>query len=501
MSDLDTVRKAILGLQLGTPAMVAAAVSNLTGIPAPKGNKDTIDQLSDGYGKASGPTDTAALDLANASARELPEVWVGRTANLAGDVVVAVAEDVELAAAVFGRARTILATLADGITAAVKAHTSAQDPLRRAVDACEDNDWLTAKSYGTSAAELLASAITTAETAGTDAARDLRALTAQARAAVMDSGNLSDADRIVLAETSTGDGAQGQNIILTTDAADRAAARLDEMSETDRQKVTELLSNAKSPQERAYLMKTLAAGHSAEELTQFANTIHPYGDDPTWLREHLTPFTNTDNTTTASYKDGSWTQGGYPTCVASSTVMARAMVDPSYTLMLTTGNNPGDPASTSKEAFLSRLRDEQATLYDRGREEGSIIGDIGQFFGNDGMQTDEGEFVADQQIGAYTGKDYEHVVVDSEQSRREVLDDIYSAVDNGSPVPFQARDDDGGHQMMVIGHDGDRLQVYNPWGVISWISADDFVNGKIDNLPTEGQGTVPNRLYGVTLPR
>ncbi|MEV6214249.1 hypothetical protein [Nocardia sp. NPDC051833] len=491
MSDLETIGKAMAQLQIGSSMTVAAAVASLAGVPAPKGNAETIDQLSDGYGKAAGPTDMAALDVANASARELPEVWVGRTANVAGDVVVAVAEDVELAAAVFGRARTILATLAEGITTAKQSHTDAQDPLRRAIEACDDSDWMTAKSYGTSAAELLLSAITKAETAGTDAARDLRALTAQARAAVMDSGNLSDSDRMVLAETSTGDGAQGKNIILTTDAADRAAARLDQMSDTDRQKVTELLANAKSPQERAYLMKTLAAGHSADELTQFANTIHPYGDDTTWLREHLTPFTNSDSTISASYQDGSWTQGGYPTCVASSTVMARAMIDPSYTLMLTTGNNPSDPASTSKDAFLSRLRDEQATLYDHGRDEGSIIGDIGQFFGKDGMQTDEGEFIADEQIGAYTGKDYQHVELGDTQSRRDILDDIYSAVDNGSPVPFQARDSDGGHQMMVIGHDGDRIQVYNPWGVVSWISADDFVNGKSTTCPPTARARCP----------
>ncbi|MET9213219.1 MULTISPECIES: hypothetical protein [unclassified Nocardia] len=501
MSDLETIGKAMAQLQIGSSMTVAAAVASLAGVPAPKGNTETIDQLSDGYGKAAGPTDLAALDVANASARELPEVWVGRTANVAGDVVVAVAEDVELAAAVFGRARTILATLAEGITTAKQSHTDAQDPLRRAIEACDDSDWMTAKSYGTSAAELLLSAITKAETAGTDAARDLRALTAQARAAVMDSGNLSDSDRMVLAETSTGDGAQGKNIILTTDAADRAAARLDQMSDTDRQKVTELLANAKSPQERAYLMKTLAAGHSADELTQFANTIHPYGDDTTWLREHLTPFTNSDSTIFGQLPGWQLDPGRISHLCrlvdGDGSGNDRSLVHPDADHR----NNPSDPASTSKDAFLSRLRDEQATLYDHGRDEGSIIGDIGQFFGKEGMQTDEGEFIADEQIGAYTGKDYQHVELDDTQSRRDILDDIYSAVDNGSPVPFQARDSDGGHQMMVIGHDGDRIQVYNPWGVVSWISADDFVNGKIDNLPTDGKGKVPNQLEGVTLPR
>ena len=51
--------------------------------------------------------------------------------------------------------------------------------------------------------------------------------------------------------------------------------------------------------------------------------------------------------------------------------------------------------------------------------------------------------------------------------------------------------------MLIIGHDGDRLQVYNPWGYTVWVNEDDFVNGRLDSI---GNG-VPNEFTSVRLPR
>jgi len=55
---------------------------------------------------------------------------------------------------------------------------------------------------------------------------------------------------------------------------------------------------------------------------------------------------------------------------------------------------------------------------------------------------------------------------------------------------------DIGHQVLIIGHEGNMLQVYNPWGTVSWISEDDFVNGHMDKID---QGVPPN-VRGVNLP-
>lgn len=57
--------------------------------------------------------------------------------------------------------------------------------------------------------------------------------------------------------------------------------------------------------------------------------------------------------------------------------------------------------------------------------------------------------------------------------------------------------------MLIIGHDGDRREVYNPWGITSRITVDQFVNGHVGDMPgPDGnpQG-VPQNVDGVLLPR
>jgi hypothetical protein len=58
------------------------------------------------------------------------------------------------------------------------------------------------------------------------------------------------------------------------------------------------------------------------------------------------------------------------------------------------------------------------------------------------------------------------------------------------------RGDDSGRQMMIIGQEGDKLQIYNPWGFTTWVSEDDFINGNMagasdDRLPTPTSVRLP----------
>jgi hypothetical protein len=66
------------------------------------------------------------------------------------------------------------------------------------------------------------------------------------------------------------------------------------------------------------------------------------------------------------------------------------------------------------------------------------------------------------------------------EDRRAALTDVEHAVDVGKPVPVQVAGGGESRQMMLIGHQGDKLEVYNPWGEVAWISEDDFVNGHMD---------------------
>jgi hypothetical protein len=249
--------------------------------------------------------------------------------------------------------------------------------------------------------------------------------------------------------------------------------------------MTGLLAAAYSPEHRAYLLKTLAAGYAVDEVAGFDQLIAGHGDDPEWLREHLSPLSMdvenpTPGTQPSRFGAAEWQQGPLPTCVASSTVTARAQVDPLYALALTTGGHPGDPQFDNPAAFADRLRDEQVQVYDDGRDWWQ------KTVRSEGMTDEQSETIANEEIAPRTGASYEDVQTRDAASRASVLPQIERAVDEGRPVP----------QLLVIGHSGDRLQIYNPWGYTYWITEREFTDGHIDGIDPE----IPREPTAVRLP-
>ncbi|GAA0558584.1 hypothetical protein GCM10010172_47010 [Paractinoplanes ferrugineus] len=333
---------------------------------------------------------------------------------------------------------------------------------------------------------------------GRDLASVLRDNAGLARGRRLRDSPMSALDEIVVAEAGNNPLFQG-NGVLTLAQEERAAAAMSGLGDADRQRMMGLLGSSQSPEQRAYLMKMLAAGYSVDDVAKFNGMIAAHGADPRWLAEHLTPFTmDSDRRTGADGKqwntfDGAqWTQGQYPTCVASSTVAARAAVDPLYALQLTTGGHPGDPALDNPDAFAQRLREQQEQVYDDGRGWTQKLPVIG----SDGMSNDQSETIADEQIAPRTGASYRNVDMGGSDARYDRLPQIEQAVDEGYPVPVSTRGDEGGHQMMIVGHQGDQLQIYNPWGYTYWVSEDAFMAGDISN-GTEG---LPGKPMSVRLP-
>ncbi|WP_067508133.1 WXG100 family type VII secretion target [Actinoplanes sp. TFC3] len=193
----------------------------------------------------------------------------------------------------------------------------------------------------------------------------------------------------------------------------------------------ELIMSADSAPQRAYLLKASAAGYEGADLVAFAEAIAPH--DAGWLDQHLDPL--------------AWGQGPYPTCVAAATVTAHAEVDPVYALSIT--STPGE------------LRSEQQRVYDGGR---NWVQDV---LGLDGMTPGQSAQVANEEIAPHTGRRYEE-----RPFGPALLADIERAVDDGYPIPFIAAD----HELVVIGHTGDQLRIYNPWGSTYWISEQEFAD-------------------------
>jgi hypothetical protein len=470
-------------------------------------------QLADDHRSVERRLDEALAVLGEVRDRHLPTIWTGDTQVSARAALAAAERALHRAVVVAGRMARALDEHAVVVDAGDKRDRPAHSALARAHELVgqitlgpipDPGSYDGAVMYRAHhlAMDAMAERVG-AHTGVVEAARRLDALlydlAGQARLHRLAGSPLSPVDELLLADAGATDDSS-DTAILTASVAQRAAARFDALGEDERVRMRTLLSDAQGPEHRAYLMRALAAGYSVAELIRFDSRIRPYAADPRWLRAHLSPLdagqVSVSGTPDATEFDGHrWTQGDRPTCVAASTVIARAQVDPLYALRLTTGEHPGDPADDAGSAFAQRLRDEQQRVYDAGRPWYMELPVVGEW--TQGMTDGQSEAAADAEVGTRTGADYQDRDTDGADGRRAVLPDIERAVDAGDVVPFSTREGDTGHQMLVIGHEGDMLQVYNPWGYTVWVREDDFVAGRMDVVDAD----VPAEPVSVRLPR
>ncbi|KOU77633.1 peptidoglycan-binding protein [Streptomyces sp. MMG1533] len=489
-------------------------------VAAPEGDPATLETLGRTYRDQLDEVGDLYKRVDKVARKGLPEVWVGDTSVLAQDAVGAASRSVsEMADAFQGGARALLA-LSDAVKDAQQQDAAGRRTLNDArgglggrdgyldglIETDEEKQALAAaRSVAAAGADLMHKAAVAAHDAAGVAARDLNKWAAEARTGKMDTDELSAVDRLMLADASGVKGEAEYNEILTANELERSGRAMENLSPAERARMEKLMADASSPQEKAYLMKALAAGHGVGEVETFAGKIH--GKDPAWLQEHLSPITTQGdslddqgtkyngsnvNTDRQDFDSQGWTQGGdgqEGTCVASSTVTARAMVDPLYALELTGGpsGQEDDP-----DAFRQRLVDEQHRVHTEG--------DGGANWNSMGL--DGKTEVLNKEVSPDTGSAYELQEVRTADARRDALPEIEKAVAEGKPVPIgvEGHDDNGkrsGHAMMIIGQEGDMLQIYNPWGTTTWVSEDDFVNGGMAKASNDG---LPN-AYAVHLPQ
>ncbi|MFF4926135.1 MULTISPECIES: hypothetical protein [unclassified Kitasatospora] len=470
------------------------AVHDALQLPAPKGDSGKLGELAAAYNTASGRLDQIQMTVTQVGSQQLPDAWTGQVGEKAAEVVKASADDLGRCRDALGKGRDQLKTLAGALSEAQVLHGQGHAPLAEALKLLhditvgdmpdpvhwDDDTMHTAQAKAREGIRSVHDAAVKAENAGRAAARELNALAGKALAGKFKNKGLSAEDKLVIVDAALA-GSQEYGSILTANDVTRAGQVMDKMSEADRARFDQLLAGCKSPEERAYLMKALAAGHSYDEVKKFDDLIHEHADDPDWLADRISPVqldaTSTQKTDTA-YQGVKWGQGPYPTCVAASTVTARAMVDPLFAFQLTTGGHPGDPAYDNGQASKERWDKETNRVYDTRSW---------WHFDKGGMWDWESDDVADDEIGKHTGAEYHNVDLDSRDKRQSALTEIEQKIDEGKPVPVSVRGD-GGHQMMIIGHRGDQLELYNPWGYTVWVSESDFINNHMggasdDSLP------------------
>ncbi|MEV0774911.1 peptidoglycan-binding protein [Streptomyces sp. NPDC050428] len=481
-------------------------IDQALGVSAPEGDPATLESLGKGY---RGQVDDGGdlCDRVGRVARKgLPEIWVGDTSVLASDAVNAAARAASQLAEAFQGGARALTVLADAVKVAQKQHGDGRGKLHDAKASLGGRDgffdnWheddgeeaarLRARTVAADGVELMRRAAVAADDAARAAARDLNKWAAEARTGKMDTDDLTAVDRLMLADAGNVGGDPDLNEILTANDLERAGRAMENLSPTESARMERLLANASTPQEKAYLMKALAAGYSVDEVSEFGGKIH--GKDAVWLREHLAPVSTNSQTEQEqqTFGDKLWSQEG-ATCVPSSTVTARAMVDPVYALELTGGpsGQENDPA-----AFRERLTDEQMRLHEEG--DGSNEGWLWDRQPA-GMDSDGQVEISNKELSPHTGDSYESHDMNSANDRRDVLTEINRSVAEGKPVPINIEgEDDGewvGHGVMIVGQEDGMLQVYNPWGTTTWVSEQDFIDGNL-SAATDSRFNNVNRVY------
>lgn len=481
-------------------------IDQTLGVPVPEGDPATLESLGKQY---RGQVDDAG-DLCDrvdrVARRGLPEIWVGDTSVLAQDAVSAASRAAtQLAEAFLGGARA-LTVLADAVREAHGQDGEGRAKLREAKtslggrdgsfdniheDDGEESARRAAASTAADGAALMSKAAAAVDDAARAAARDLNKWAAEARTGKMDTDELTAVDRLMLADTGNAGGDPELNEILTANDLERGGRAMENLSPAERARMERLMADASTPQEKAYLMKALAAGYSVDEVSEFGGKIH--GKDPEWLREHLAPVSTNSVTgqEQQTFGDKAWSQEG-ATCVPSATVTGRAMVDPVYALELTGGpsGQEDDP-----EAFRERLTDEQMRLHEEG--DGSNEGWLWDRQPA-GMDAEGRVDISNKELSPHTGDTYESHDMNGADDRRDVLTDIERSVAEGKPVPINIEgEEDGdrvGHALMIVGQEDGMLQVYNPWGTTTWVSEDDFVNGDL-SAASDDRFTNVDRVY------
>jgi len=146
--------------------------------------------------------------------------------------------------------------------------------------------------------------------------------------------------------------------ILSPAQLGRAAARHRQLPVAERTQLDALLFTVPI-RAQGYVLKAFAAGHSLEELAEFARVIS--GRDRQWLRTRLN-LIDPAVPGPVDYRGYRMRQYDDTSCGSTAIVIARAMADPIYALMLTTGGHPGT-ADEAGDRFLARLKAEEKRLH------------------------------------------------------------------------------------------------------------------------------------------
>jgi len=184
------------------PEALPGLIAQLRAIPVPKGDAAQLAMWAAGFKKLGEMVHEVSLDLNGLAQRNLPEVWAGSAASLAGDVVVAASTDLEDASEVFTRADQVLFQFESALKQALDKHRMASDLLNSAADAHAAGSFQQCADHLHVAGGDLVASMNHAITGGEQARRSFQKLAQEANAHQLSGTGMSAADRLAIAEAS-----------------------------------------------------------------------------------------------------------------------------------------------------------------------------------------------------------------------------------------------------------------------------------------------------------
>ena len=288
------------------------------------------------------------------------------------------------------------------------------------------------------------------------------------------SGSLSAADAQTLSN------AAGEEGVLGEAEAVRAAKAAEALSPSDRATFNGLVSNASSPEEKAFIYKALGAGYDVSDVSQFANTIHGWSPDKLIDTLNLADDTGADDGIQNGVK-----QQFDASCTATTAQAVRGEMDPIYALQVRTQNTNINAADdTNADAINPNLAAEQRHLL-------TEVGDGKATNRND--ESGYGTWKVPEELAsesAHTGFDYSRVQITpctDPTQLTNAMNAIASQVSQGIPTPLivGAPPDPAGHCILAMAVEGSgadqQFLIHDPWeGTTRWLSSADILNGNVN---------------------
>ncbi|WP_028847154.1 WXG100 family type VII secretion target [Thermocrispum agreste] len=305
LSRLKRLSEFFLPGGIPNPVRIAELISDVLDeiSTPPPGDPDTLEELARAYRSAADVIALIGTDTGRLGTTTLPAAWEGGAAQQASAVLQATEKAIGTTPGIFRRAATVLEDLADDIRDQQQRHSRLHEELDAAFyDATHIRvrvgtpDWFPGPDITIfegdvpmadptalldvvrRAYDLVNGCIdvyTDALDSADRPASRFADLAGKARAAAAVEGGMAPDDAVVLAgktvTTELGDGYDDG--ILTPSQLERAGRKMQELSDADRTRLQQILDAAASDEQRAWILKGLAADHSVDELARFAERI------------------------------------------------------------------------------------------------------------------------------------------------------------------------------------------------------------------------------------